>query len=190
MKFLHQSSNFLSYSQLGLLSRTGQFNKTNRVWMDFFVRATEMVAGGAQLVVTAAKMAALHTGGSRSCATETAPPPLGATLNAALPACSGGRSCRRAIRAVVVGRVAHCGGPPCRRTVRVVVVGRVAHRGGSSRRRTVRIVIVGCATHPVGRSGGRTICVVEIGRVAHPVGRPGRRTIRIVVVCRVARPIR
>ena len=49
------------------------FADTNRVWMDVFVRATEMVAGGAQLVATAAKMAALHTGGSRSCATETAP---------------------------------------------------------------------------------------------------------------------
>ena len=49
------------------------FADTNRVWMDFFVRATEMVAGGVQLVATAAKMAALHTGGSRSCATETAP---------------------------------------------------------------------------------------------------------------------
>ena len=41
--------------------------------MDVFVRVTATVAGGAQLVATAAKMAALHTGGSRSCATETAP---------------------------------------------------------------------------------------------------------------------
>ena len=63
MKFLHQNSNFHSYSQLGLLSRTGQFNKTNRVWMDVFVRVTATVAGGAQLVATAAKMAAPHTGG-------------------------------------------------------------------------------------------------------------------------------
>ena len=76
--------------------------------MDVFVRVTATVAGGAQLVATAARMAALHTGGARSCATETAPPPLGATLNAALPPCSGSRANRRAIRAVVVGRVAHC----------------------------------------------------------------------------------
>ena len=37
--------------------------------MDVFVRVTATVAGGVQLVATAAKMAALHTGGSRSCAT-------------------------------------------------------------------------------------------------------------------------
>ena len=90
MKFLHQNSNFHSYSQLGLLSRTGQFNKTNRVWMDVFVRVTATVAGGA-----------------RSCATETATPQLGAMFNPALPACSGSRSSRCAIRPVVVCRVAH-----------------------------------------------------------------------------------
>ncbi len=58
--------NFHSYSQLGLLSRTGQFNKTNRVWMDVFVRVTATVTGGSQQVATAAKMAAPHTGGGPS----------------------------------------------------------------------------------------------------------------------------
>ena len=41
--------------------------------MDVFVRVTATVAGGSQLVATAAKMAAPHTGGSHACATETAP---------------------------------------------------------------------------------------------------------------------
>ena len=63
------------------------FADTSRV----FVRVTATVAGG-----------------TRSCATTTAPPPLDAPPNAALPACSGGRASRRAIRAVVIGRVAHC----------------------------------------------------------------------------------
>ena len=91
-----------------LALRPAGFADTRRVWMDVFVRVTATVAGGAQLVATAAKMAAPHTGGSHAYATETATPPLGAMFNPALPACSGGRSGRRAIRAVVVGRVTHC----------------------------------------------------------------------------------
>ena len=56
-----------------LALRPAGFADTRRVWMAVFVRVTATVAGGAQLVATAAKMAAPHTGGARSCATETAP---------------------------------------------------------------------------------------------------------------------
>ena len=54
-------------------------------------------------------------------------PPLDATFNPELPSRPGGRTGRRAIRTIVVGRVAHFGGRPRRRTIRVVIVGRIAH---------------------------------------------------------------
>ena len=79
------NSNFHSYSQLGLLSRTGQFNKTNRVWMDVFVRATATVAGGSQLVATAAKMAAPHTGGGPSSTCLFSPLSASCKTTASLP---------------------------------------------------------------------------------------------------------
>ena len=118
-----------------------------------------------------------------------APPPLGATLNAALPPCSGSRANRRAIRAVVVGRVAHCRRPPRRRAVRVVVVSRVAHRRGPPRRRAVRVVVVGRVAHHRGPPRRRAVRVVVVGRVAHRRGPPRRRAVRVVVVGRVAHPV-